>query len=57
MEKEYYLLSEEEVLMIVSEMKEILGDLEDIIKSKKLRVNDSRDSGIKFSRDFLNNGA
>ena len=53
MKKQYYLLSEGEISMIVLEIKEVLEDLERIIKNKKLTVNDSKNCKISFDEFFL----
>lgn len=54
MKKQYYLLSEDEVSVIKMELREVLEDLEDIIKSKKLTLNDSKNCRISFDEFFLN---
>lgn len=56
MKKQYYLLSEDEISIIVLEIKEVLSDLEQIIKSKKLTVNDSKNCKISFDEYFLDEG-
>jgi len=56
MKDRYYLLSESEISLIVLEMREVLEDLENIIKNKKLKLNDSKNCSINFDSEFLNEG-
>ena len=52
----YYLLNEGELLMIISEVREVLDDLENLLANKKWILKDLKNRSINIDSDILMSG-